>query len=227
MVSQPTFGLHPQHFWFDRPVEKHCNRLCLTHRRVTIGSTQRSIEILSYIKKINNWAGIGLDRYRKILRICGIGSDRFWKNGIVASLVNCIINECIQIRKAFWPQLLRSLDTAPLPAPPPAPQASVQNSPDELGSFHGYSLEVLCSQIAFKCILITEPVLKSFKCLYRLQNHSEHCDTSRPFVLCYLTLIVWSSITLQNGPYVIAITYQVILERECGIFLSKLKTCPL
>ncbi len=223
MVSQPTFGLYTQHF--DRAVEKHCNRLCLTHRRVTIGSTQRSIEILSYIKikktaLVSDW--IGVDRSSEFAV-----SDRFWKNGIVASLVNCIINECIQIRKAFWPQLLRSLDTAPLPAPPPAPQASVQNSPNELGSFHGYSLEVLCSQIAFKCILITEPVLKSFKCLYRLQNHSEHCDTSRPFVLCYLTLIVWSSITLQNGPYVIAITYQVILEQECGIFLSKLKTCPL
>ncbi len=223
MVSQPTFGLYTQHF--DRAVEKHCNRLCLTHRRVTIGSTQRSIEILSYIKKKKNCAvsdWIGVDRSSEFAV-----SDRFWKNCIVASLVNCIINECIQMRKAFWPQLLRSLDTAPLPAPPPAPQASVQNSPDEQGSFHGYSLEALCSQIAFKCILITEPVLKSFKCLYRLQNHSEHCDTSRPFVLCYLTLIVWSSITLQNGPYVIAITYQVILEQECGIFLSKLKTCPL
>ncbi len=31
---------------FDPPVEKHCNRMCLTHRRVTIRSTQRSIEIL-------------------------------------------------------------------------------------------------------------------------------------------------------------------------------------
>ncbi len=60
---------------FDRPVEKHCNRLCLTHRRVMIGSTQRSIEILSYIKKlIKKSAGIGLDRYWPILRICGIGS---------------------------------------------------------------------------------------------------------------------------------------------------------
>ncbi len=60
---------------FDWPVEKHCNRLCLPHRRVTIGSTQRSIEILSYIK-INKktCAGIGLGRYWSILRIRGIGS---------------------------------------------------------------------------------------------------------------------------------------------------------
>lgn len=80
------------------------------------------------------------------------------KEGLIKIMVNCI-NQCVQIRKAFWPQLLRSLDTAPLPAPPPAPQASVQNAPDELGSFHGYSLEVLCSQIAFKYIRVTEPVL--------------------------------------------------------------------
>ncbi len=54
-----------------------------------IGSTQRSIEILSYIdKKKKHCSGVGLG----ILRI-GIGrssefsvSDRFWKTGIVASL---------------------------------------------------------------------------------------------------------------------------------------------
>ncbi len=42
---------------------------------MTIGSTQRSIEFLSYIyKKKKTCAGIGMDRYRLILRICGIGS---------------------------------------------------------------------------------------------------------------------------------------------------------
>ncbi len=42
----PLLGCIPS--TFDRPVEKHCNRLCLTHRRVIIGSTQRRLEILSY-----------------------------------------------------------------------------------------------------------------------------------------------------------------------------------
>ncbi len=62
---------------FDPLVEKHCNRLCLTHRRVTIRATQRSIGILHKNKN----CCIGLEsadpqsfRYR-------IG-----KNGIVASL---------------------------------------------------------------------------------------------------------------------------------------------
>ncbi len=40
----PRLGCIPS--TFDRPVEKHCNILCLTHRRVTIGSTQRSIEVI-------------------------------------------------------------------------------------------------------------------------------------------------------------------------------------
>lgn len=135
------------------------------------------------------------------------------KESLIKIMVNCIINECIQIRKAFWPQLLRSQDTAPLPAPPPAPQASVQNAPDELGSFHGYSLEVLCSQIAFKCIRVTEPVLKSLDvCIGHktIQNTVTQVD----HFFHYVTLIVWSSITLQNGPYAIAITYLVKLEQE-------------
>ncbi len=85
----PLLGCIPS--TFDRPVEKHCNRLCLTHRRVTIGSTQRSIEILNYIKK-KTCAGIGLDRYRPILRICGIGS-------VLKKWYRCIpsVNVCI-----FW-----------------------------------------------------------------------------------------------------------------------------
>ncbi len=148
------------------------------------------------------------------------------KEGLIKIMVNCIINQCVQIRKAFWPQLLRSLDTAPLPAPPPAPQASVQNAPDELGSFHGYSLEVLCSQIAFKCIRVTEPVLKSFKRLYGYKTIQNTVTQVDHFFFHYVTLIVWSSITLQNGPYAIAISYLVILEQEYGIFLSKWKTCP-
>ncbi len=64
----PLLGCIPS--TFDPPVEKHCNRLCFTHRRVTIRSTQRSREILHWFKK-KNCAGIGLDRYWAILRIIG------------------------------------------------------------------------------------------------------------------------------------------------------------
>ncbi len=59
---------------FDPLVE---NSLCLTHRRVTIRSTQRSIE-MNYA--VSDW--IGISRSSEFLV-----SDRFWKNGIGASLV--------------------------------------------------------------------------------------------------------------------------------------------
>ncbi len=57
-TRDPLLGCIPS--TFDRPVEKRCNRLCLTHRSVTIWSTQRSIEILSCIdKKKLRWYRIG------------------------------------------------------------------------------------------------------------------------------------------------------------------------
>lgn len=46
--------------------------------------------------------------------------------------------------------MLRNQDTVPLRAPPPALQATVQNVPDELGSYHGYSSGDLHSQMALK-----------------------------------------------------------------------------
>ncbi len=54
----PLWGCIPS--TFDPPVEKHCRRLCLTHRRVTIRSTHRSIEILHWFKKKKlSWYRIG------------------------------------------------------------------------------------------------------------------------------------------------------------------------
>ncbi len=58
---------------------------CVSHTK----EWNRSIETLHWLKKQTkkHCARIGSDRYRPILRIFWIGSDRIWKNGIVASLV--------------------------------------------------------------------------------------------------------------------------------------------
>ncbi len=59
---------------------KLSSRLCLTHKRVT-QKYRNSI----LIKKKKNCARIGSDRNRRYSEFSG--SDRIWKNGIVASLM--------------------------------------------------------------------------------------------------------------------------------------------
>ncbi len=66
---------------------KLSSRLCLTHKRVT-----QKYRNSTLIKKKKNCARIG----SAILRIFWIGSDRIWKNGIVASLH--------QTQQCRWPE---------------------------------------------------------------------------------------------------------------------------
>ncbi len=58
------------------------SRLCLTHKRVT--QKYRNSTFIKKNKKKKHCARIGSES--AILRIFWIGSDRIWKNGIVASL---------------------------------------------------------------------------------------------------------------------------------------------
>ncbi len=64
---------------------KLSSRLCLTHKRVT--QKYRKLHIDLKTKQKKTCTRIGLDRNWPILRIFWIGSDRIWKNSIVASLV--------------------------------------------------------------------------------------------------------------------------------------------
>ncbi len=63
---------------------KLSSRLCLTHKRVT--QKYRNSKFIKKKKKKKKPA-LGSDRNWPILRIFWIGSDRIWKNGIVASLL--------------------------------------------------------------------------------------------------------------------------------------------
>ncbi len=76
---------------------KLSSRLCLTHKRVT--QKYRNSTLIK--KKKKNCARIGSES--AILRIFWIGSDRIWKNGIVASLFRTMESRRLRMHSgSFW-----------------------------------------------------------------------------------------------------------------------------